>query len=69
MKKLITVVFFTLISLSLFAQETPKVKPQKIQYTWNGKPVTYRQYRDSLRVTYNEFTTSQKSPIKKKKKS
>ena len=33
---------------------------QPPKYTWNGKNVTYKQYRDSLRVEYLKYCDSLK---------
>ena len=43
-------VFFILLFLSIssFGQEKPK-------YFWKGKSVTYKQYRDSLKMEYLRY--------------
>lgn len=41
------------------AKKSPaKKKKQKMQYTWNGKVVTYKQCRDSLQVVIFQFCDS-----------
>lgn len=45
-----------------------KTKKQKIHYTWNGKAVTYKQYRDSLRVLYLKFCDSLQKVEENKRK-
>ena len=45
--KLLSIIF---LFLCLFKQQEPKPK-----YTWNGKEITYKQYRDSLRIEYFKY--------------
>lgn len=59
--KVLIVLFVLFVSLVSFkTQEPPKRK-------WNGKEITYSQYRDSLRVEYLKYCDSlnKKSKVSK----
>jgi hypothetical protein len=49
------ILLFLFIVMSSF-----KSQEQPPKYTWNGKNVTYKQYRDSLRVEYLKYCDSLK---------
>lgn len=52
--------FITLLSVFISnSQPTPNNQPTP-KYTWMGKEVTYKQFRDSLRVNYLNFCDSLK---------
>ncbi len=56
MYKLFNMKFILILFLfiSYYVTETPK--PTK--YNWKGKEVTYKEYRDSLRVQYIKYCDS-----------
>lgn len=73
MKKRVFLLFllatsFCISGIAQVKKPSIKTKKQKIHYTWNGKAVTYKQYRDSLRILYLKFCDSLQKVEENKRK-
>ena len=72
--KIIFSTLFILFVLNVSSQNNDSPKSHQrdtvsnLQYTWNGKNVTYKQYRDSLAVLYFKFCDSLKKDEEQKRK-
>jgi hypothetical protein len=64
--KILFLILFIFFVLNVSSQNNDSQKSHQrdtvsnLQYTWNGKNVTYRQMRDSLAVLYFKFCDSLK---------
>lgn len=58
--KRIVVLLLALIPSMCVAQKNNHNEADSLSmlYNWNGKQITYKQYRDSLTKSYREFTDS-----------
>jgi hypothetical protein len=59
------VVFFILLIQSV---AVPTIGQSKPKYTWNGKSIAYKAWRDSLNVEYLKYCDSLRRTSKKARK-
>jgi len=65
MRYIISLISFFVVVNSYGQTKKPDKKKSQIEWTWDGKKVTYSQFRDSMKVFYLRYCDSVSKSIKK----